>query len=127
MDALEAHGIQGDPADHCFEFPTGCSESPEARRRLERYLADVAPGTAFVCRSTDFAATIDQGLRVRGWLPGREFYAIGVRYLDECPSSAHRPAIDFDQVGMLERAVDLLTGDEWPRVQEWSRPRLLET
>ena len=125
-DALRDHGLAADPGDRYFEFPTGADVMPAAARRLEEYLAAVTPGTAFVCRGTEFAAAITAGLTARGLAPGEDCLAIGIHYVDEFPNSGHRPAIVFDRPAILRQAVELLTGAGWPRIQELAKPRLSE-
>lgn len=124
-EAVEAHLGPYNPRRHYLEYPTGTDVNPEAAGRLAKLLKACRRGTAFVCRSTDMAAGIQEGLSARGWVPGRDFLAVGVRYLSEFRGTAAVPAIDFDRPAILQRAVDCLTADDWPRLQELIKPRFI--
>ena len=50
---------------------------------------------------------------------------IGIRYLAETPAEATVDSLEFDRIATLRRAIDLITAEAWPTVQEFIAPTLV--
>lgn len=124
-EALDDHHGGYDPARHYFEFPTNLGVLPDAQARLASFLHACQPQTAFLCRSIDQATHITGVLREKGRRVPEDYGVISMRNLTERTDTAEVDTLEFDRLAGLQRAIEVLTREEWPPLQDWLAPVLI--
>ena len=123
VEAIDDHVGGYDPARHYYEFPTGADFAPDRHAALEEFLRTCPPSTGFICRTNDLALAISEALTQMGHAVPDDYGVIGIRYLtDPVPCGNAVDHLNFDRVQGVLRAIDYLTSDTMPDVQELLPP-----
>jgi len=124
-DALRIH--RGDySAEHSFfDFPLYVDKDEAQAEVARRFVRQLTRPTGILCRSVDIADYFVRFIRETELRCPEDVGVIGVPYLDEIYSSEGVDTVEFDRMGSLLEAVDLLAQPTWPRVRKWVAPTVV--
>jgi GntR family transcriptional regulator of arabinose operon len=116
LSAVRDHCPNLDPGNRRQHLPVAMQFSEQGRRRLRDFVASLKPGTGLVLRSPDMSGYLLPALREQGLRVPEDVGLIGVRHLLGIQKLGDVDLVDYDWVGLLNRAIDVAVDSSSRRV-----------